>query len=66
MQQTQELEEEHKKVLDALALDHAGKLKEAVDATEAAKAAKGELADKVNKLEADLVEHGKELSTQKR
>ena len=43
-QRTKELEQEHKKTLDALALDHAGKLKEAVDAAEAVEAAKNELA----------------------
>ena len=59
------MEQEHKKALDALVLDHAGKLKEAVDTTETAKAAKRKLADKVKKLEADLAEDGKDLSTLK-
>ena len=55
-QQTQELKQEHKEALDALALDHAGKLKEAIDGAEAAEAAKVELAGKVEKLELELEE----------
>jgi hypothetical protein len=35
-QRTQELEQRHKDILDTQVLDHAGKLKEAVDAAEAA------------------------------
>ena len=40
-------------------------MKEAVDAAEAAEAAKNELADKVKKLEANLEDHDKEISTLK-
>nr|XP_020170553.1 uncharacterized protein LOC109756107 [Aegilops tauschii subsp. strangulata] len=61
MQRTQELEQEHKKTLEALVLDHTGKLKETINAAEAAEAAKNELAGKVKKLEADLEDHGKEI-----
>nr|XP_020157212.1 tropomyosin-like [Aegilops tauschii subsp. strangulata] len=64
-QQTQELEQEHKKTLDALVLDHVGKLKEAINGAEAAEAAKNELAGKVEKLEVDLEKHSKEVSTLK-
>ena len=49
-QRTHELEQKHKDALAALVLDHAGKLKEAVDAAEAAEAAKNELASKVEEL----------------
>ena len=62
VQRTQELEQKHKDTLDALVLDHAGKLKEAVDAAEAAEAAKNELAGKVEKLELELEEQRKEVS----
>jgi chromosome segregation ATPase len=62
---TQELEQKHKEALEALTADHAGKLKEAVNAVEAAEAAKIELGDKVKRLEVDLEELGKELSTLK-
>jgi DNA repair ATPase RecN len=65
MQQTQELEQKHKEALKALTVDHASKLKETIDAIEAAEAAKNELSNKVKKLEADLEEHSKELSTLK-
>nr|XP_020173132.1 myosin-14-like [Aegilops tauschii subsp. strangulata] len=61
-EQTQGLEQEHKKALDGLVLDHAGKMKEAVDAAEAVEAAKSELAGKVDKLEEDLENHDKEIS----
>ena len=59
---TQELEQRHKEALEALVVDHAGKLKEAIDATEAPEATKSELGDKVKRLEADLEGHGKEVS----
>ena len=45
-----------------MVLDHAGKLKEAVDAAKAAEAAKNELAGKVEKLEVELVKHSKYIS----
>nr|XP_020161762.1 tropomyosin-like [Aegilops tauschii subsp. strangulata] len=64
-QQTQGLEQEHKEAFDALVLDHVGKLKEAVNAAEAAEATKNDLAGKVGKLEADLEKLGKEISTLK-
>jgi hypothetical protein len=64
-QRTQELEQKHKEALEAHITDHASKLKEAVDAAEAAEAAKNELAGKVKELEADLEKHGKEISTLK-
>jgi len=48
--------------LNALTVDHAGKLKEAVDAAGAAEAAKSLLEGKVKKLEADLEDHGKKIS----
>ena len=63
--QTQELEQGHKKTLDALVLDHAGKPKGAVNAAKAVEADKNELAGKVEKLEADLEKHGKEISMHK-
>ena len=59
------MEQKHKEALEAHITDHASKLKEAVDATEAAEAAKNELAGKVKELEADLEKHGKEISTLK-
>ena len=46
-------------------MDHAGNLKEVVDATEATEAAKNELAGNVEKLEAELEKHIKEVSTLK-
>jgi DNA repair exonuclease SbcCD ATPase subunit len=64
-QRTQELEQKHKEALEAHITDHASKLKEAVDAAEAAEAAKNKLAGKVEELEADLEKHGKEISTLK-
>ena len=57
--------QKHQEALDALALDHAGKLKEAVDRAVAAEATRIELAGKVEKLEADLVDLTKEISTLK-
>lgn len=63
-QRTQELEQKHKEALEALAADHVGKLKEAVDAAGAAEAAKNELEQKVKKLEVDFEDHDK-LSTLK-
>ena len=45
-QRTQDLMQKHQEALDALVLDHAGKLKEPVDRAEAAEAARVELADK--------------------
>src|SRR3990170_2593723 len=62
---TQELEQKYKEALEALTVDHAGKLKETIDAATAAEAAKNELSNKVKKLEADLEERIKELSTLK-
>ena len=56
------MKREHKGILDALALDHAGKLKEAVDGAKAAEAAKNELAGKVEKLELEMEELKKEIS----
>ena len=61
-EQTQELKQEHKKALDALALDHAGKLKEVIDRAAATKATRIELAGKVEKLEADLARLTQEIS----
>src|SRR3990170_8181624 len=62
---TQELEQKHKEALEALTVDHAGKLKETINAATAAEATKNELSDKVKKLEADLEERNKELLTLK-
>nr|XP_020201662.1 myosin-3-like [Aegilops tauschii subsp. strangulata] len=61
VQRTQELEQKHKDALAALVLYHVGKLKEAIDAAEAAEAAKNELAGKVDELGADLEKHSKEV-----
>nr|XP_020147570.1 nucleolar and coiled-body phosphoprotein 1-like [Aegilops tauschii subsp. strangulata] len=60
-QRTQELEQKHKYALAALVLNHAGKLKEAVDAAEVAETAKSELAGKVEELGAELEKHNKEV-----
>ena len=49
-------------MLDALALDHAGKLKEVVDRAKEAEATRIELASKVEELEASLDELTKEIS----
>ena len=49
--------------LKALTEDHASKLKEAVDAAGAAEATKSLLEGKVKKLEADLEDHDKKVST---
>ena len=62
VQRTQELKLEHKDSLDALALDHAGKLKEVFNGVEATEATKNKLAGKVEKLELELEEHWKEVS----
>lgn len=43
-------------------MDHIGKLKEAVNATKVVEATKNELEGKVKKLNADLEDHGKEIS----
>nr|XP_020168549.2 leucine zipper transcription factor-like protein 1 [Aegilops tauschii subsp. strangulata] len=56
----QDLMQEHKEAVDALTLDHADKLKEAIDSAEAAEAAKVELDGKVEKLELELEELRKE------
>ena len=64
-QQTQELEQKHKDALDTLVLDHAGKLKEVVDAAEAAEAANSKLAGKVEELGPELEKHSKEVATLK-
>ena len=65
VQRTQDLSHKHEEALDALALDHAGKLKDAVDRAEAAEATRAELASKVEKLEVNLAELTKEISTLK-
>ena len=66
VQWTQDLMQEHKEAVDALTLDHADKLKEAIDSAEAAEAAKVELSVKVEKLELELEELRKETSKLKK
>ena len=51
--------------LTALTKDHAGKLMEAVDAAGAVEPTKSLLEERVKKLEADLEDHGKKISTLK-
>ena len=50
-------------VLRALTEDHAGKLKEAIDAAGAAEAAESLLEEKAKQLEASLENHGRKVST---
>ena len=64
-QRTQDLMQKHQEALDALFLDHAGKLKEAADRVEAAEATRVELVGKAENLEMDLEKLDKEISTLK-
>ena len=59
---TQDLMQGHQESLDALVLNHGGKLKEDVDHVEAIEAARIELAGKVERLEVDLAKLDKEIS----
>ena len=54
--------QKHQEALDALALDHAGKVKEAVECAEVVEATRIELAGKVEKLEADLARLTQDIS----
>ena len=58
----QELEQSHTAALAALTENHAGKLKEALDAAGAAEAARNSLEEKAKQLEATLEEHGKRIT----
>ena len=59
---SEELEQKHREALQAQVLDHAEKLKEALDAINAADVAKADLNSKIKKLEEDLATKNQETT----